>query len=424
MHGVKDGNIKIHDNLTQFSQHPELDEWVEKNGPVLAQLVQDMQNCISSIAQYALPAHDQRQIMFKDAVEGLRYYVMEKPQGYKSTFPIAMFGHDLGRLVEGFFYDPEQNPHDEWIPHAQLSFLLFKDILDQPTYKDMPRLLKDHYLYAVLAHSGDNGSSYMARAVQTCDRQQLYGAEGFYRALSYLICFMDGDIRYPDDPAYQHTLPNMLDHTSVFSNLEYVSRNMRENIGGPHKTWQHRISVENVVLLLSCCEGNDDLKHRIFSPELGVDCAYGSFKGKIDPGVWADANNLYEHVKYTGHLRWSPHEVAAAIVEAIENPIGSAKLSHSMRHSLVNAVLNIPETERKALFKTMMIANEFRLEQDELDLDVCLTLENDPNQFIKLIAREATKYAPLVAASDMSALIEPDDDFLPSVSDGIQLAPC
>jgi hypothetical protein len=211
MRGVREGTIKIEDDFTLVSSNPELDNWVEGNQSLLSNLVCDIQSHIESVSDFALPAHDIRQILLKDAAEALRFSAMEKPQGYKSTFAIPTFAHDIGRLLEGRFYC-EENPHYNWIPHAQLSFLLLKEILDKPDYISMPQALKHHFLYAVLAHSGDNGKSYMSRAVQACDRMQLIGAEGFFRAVSYGVCLMNADIKYPEDEAFETDLPDMNDH--------------------------------------------------------------------------------------------------------------------------------------------------------------------------------------------------------------------
>lgn len=392
MQAVRNGEINITDDLTPFSQDAVLDRWVAENDELLAQLVHDIQSHILSAVEFSLPAHDERQILFKDASEGLRFYQMEKPEGYKSTFVIPMFAHDIGRLLEGRMFHPD-NPHDHWTPHSRFSFMMLQDILEQPQYVSVPKALKDHYLYAVLSHSGDNGESYMSRAVQTCDRMQLIGAEGFYRALSYGTCLMNADIKYPDNPSYQTTLPNMFEHRSVISILEYCSRNMRENIGESHAEWQRRIAVENIVLLLAYCDGNEELMLRVFAPELDVSGEYGPKKGQIEAGLLKDAYALYAKTKYSGDMRWSPYEIASAAVDAIQGPIGAAQISPALRQPLMRAVLDMSEIERQSLFRTMMMATQFRLEQDDIDLAVCREAENDAKRFIRTIAVASKKYA-------------------------------
>lgn len=415
MQGVDLGHIKVKDDLTPDSQNPELDRWVSENDHILTELVYDIQKHVLAIAEYALPAHDERQFMFKDASEGLRYCMMEKPQGYKATFPISMFAHDsLGRSYEGFYYDPVNNPTDNWIPHAQMSFLMLKDILDQPKYGSMPRLLKDHHLYAVLAHSGDNAKSYMSRAVQSCDRMQLIGAEGFYRALGFVVCLKDADIKYPDDDSYNYNLPSMYEHRSVLSILEYCARNMRENIGDEHRIWQHRIAVENVVLLKAACEGNDELAKRIFAPELSTHGTFGHLKRKIDPVVLQDANHLYASTKNIPEIRWSPYEVASAAIQAIEMPVGAAKLSDSMKKSIHRAVGDMSDVERKSLFLMMSLADQFRAEQDDIDRDVSLVSAKDQKQFIRAIADATRGYTRPSSDLGFSTVSFPLNSFSPS----------
>ncbi|OFW87495.1 MAG: hypothetical protein A3J37_07170 [Alphaproteobacteria bacterium RIFCSPHIGHO2_12_FULL_45_9] len=397
MSSVQSGLVQIDDGLTTQSFNPELDQWVSENDDLLTELVRDIQSHIRSVVEFSLPAHDERQIMFKDAAEGLRFYQMEKPQGYKATFVIPMFAHDIGRLLEGRLYAPLNNPHDQWTPHSKFSFLMLQKILEQPQYQKIPKALKDHYLYAVLAHSGDNGVSYMSRAVQTCDRMQLIGAEGFYRALSYGTCLMDADIKYPEDPHYKYTLPNMFEHQSVLSILEYCSRNMRQNIGTVHASWQHRIAVENVVLLKAACEGNDELTNRLFAPECDIDCAFGPQKGRIDATVLHDADLLYACSKVP-EVKWSPYEVASVAVRAIEMPMGAAKLSDSMKKSIHRAVGDMSDVERKSLFLMMSLADQFRAEQDEIDQGVSLLCEADQNGYVRTIAkaiRGYTNHAPV-----------------------------
>ncbi len=402
MQNITSGSIKIKDDLTPQSSSPELDQWVLENDEILSELVLDIQTHILSVVGFSLPAHDERQILFKDAAEGLRFYQMERPQGYKATFVIPMFAHDIGRLLEGHFYDPVNNPHENWTPHSTFSFLMLEKILEQPQYKTIPQGLKDHFLYAVLAHSGDNGHSYMSRAVQTCDRMQLIGAEGFYRALSYGTCLMNADIKYPEDPSYQYNLPNMFDHKSVLSILEYCSRNMRENIGSGHESWQRRIAVENIVLLKAACEGNEDLERKMFAPERDTDCAFGHQKRKINAGILKEADHLYRLRQDIPEIRWSPFEVSSAAIQAIELPLGAARLSDDMKSSIRGAVAGLSDIERQSLFRMMVIADQFRAEQDGIDRDVCLKSEADPQRYIRAIAMAARKYTNPTPIAELS----------------------
>lgn len=393
MRGVDEGYIKIDDDLTPFSNNPVLDQWVGDNDGMLSDLVQEIQSYILAAVQFALPAHDERQILFKDAAEGLRFYQMEKPQGYKSTFVIPMNFHDWGRLLEGRLHDPVKNPPDNWIPHSHLSFMMLKRTLDQPQYATMPKELKNHFLYAVLAHSGDNGKSYMSRAVQTCDRMQLIGAEGFYRALSYGVCLMDGKIKYPDDPSYQYALPDTFDdHKSVLSLLEYCARNMRENIGDRHASWQRHSAVENIALLKAACDGDEELTHRMFAPEFDMVGAFSLNKRKIDADILKEASDLYASSKSHVNLRWSPYEIASTAIEAIEMPAGAARLSDDMKGSIRRACGEMSEDQRKALFRMMSMADVFRAAQDNIDRNICLTLANDPRAYVRTIVTKALTY--------------------------------
>jgi hypothetical protein len=385
--------ICLDDGLDNISHRPELDAWVAANDVMLTKLVRDLQTHIQSTVEYALPAHDERQIDFKDASEGLRYYWGDKPTGYKSTFVIPMFIHDIGRLLEGRLYTPEENAIGNWIPHSQLSFLLLKKIIDKPDYADMPYELKAHFLYAVLAHSGDNGKSFMSRAVQTCDRMQLIGAEGFFRALSFASCLMDADIKYPSDDTYIYNLPSMYDHKSVLSILEYCSRNMRENIGEGHREWQKRIAVENVAILKMACRGNDDLYSRIFAPEITPNYPFERQKQPIPAEIMNAAEELYRSKCRQDAVRHSPFEVSTEIISLLNAPIGASQLKDKMKKSVSRAVSEMSDAERCSFAQTLTMAAELRAEQDEIDHALCVDIQNShAPQFVKAIAEKAAQY--------------------------------
>lgn len=386
--------ISLDDGLSNVSNNLKLDAWVQSNDGMLTKLVRDLQAHIQSTVQNALPAHDERQIFFKDASEGLRYYWGDRPTGYKSTFVIPMFAHDIGRLLEGSLYSPEENGIGNWIPHSQLSFLLLKKILDKPDYADMPYELKAHFLYAVLAHSGDNGTSFMSRAVQTCDRMQLIGAEGFFRALSFASCLMNADIRYPSDDTYIYNLPSMYDHKSVLSILEYCSRNMRENIGEGHRGWQARIAIENVAILKMACRGNQYLYERIFAPEISPpNYPFGHQKQPISAEVMSAAEELYFSKCRIDAVRFSPFELSHEIISLLNAPIGASQLTDAMKKSVTRAVSEMSDAERWSFAHTLTMAKELRAEQDEIDYNLCVEIQksNAPD-FVRAIAEKAAEY--------------------------------
>ncbi len=386
------------DDLKEEYTNPELDAWVDsKDGQtMLSLLVWDIQSHIDSVKAYALPAHDIRQILFKDASEALRFYQMERPEGYKSTFVIPTFSHDIGRLLEGRFYHPD-NAHEKWIPHSKFSYVLFNDILSKDEYKDMPKELKNHFLYAVLAHSGENGKTFMSRAVQACDRMQLIGPEGFFRAHAYGLCFLDADIKYPNDDVYKTDLPIFGKHHSVLSELEFFARNMRKNIGTDHKEWQKRIAVENVALLLKISERDDDLRRRVFFPEYNTDITaeYGPAKRPIAPDIFYDAHNKMSSFDrlYTNFA--SADDVVGSLRLALECLPGAAQLSDAMVKSAYRAVDDLTHNTRHALYDTIRMANILRMDQDKVDVHYAVQSLNDRTpEFIRLVADTALKYEP------------------------------
>jgi len=379
-----------------------LDEWVltSQGQNMLVALVTDIQTHIKTVSSFSLPAHDIRQILYKDAIEGLRFSQMENLQGFKETFMIPMISHDVGRLLEGRFFHSD-NPHENWIPHSQLSYLLLKAVLDRPDYKDMPQKLKNHFLYAVAGHSGDNGQTYMSRAVQTCDRMQLIGPEGFFRALSYVVCLMEGNIKYPVRESYKNDLPEMIKHTSVLSLIEYFSRNMRQNIGGEHVKWQECVAIENVAILMMACHGNPELYQKIFAPELNQNGSYGPKKQKIPDDIMEVAKDLYDIYSDTYPMISSQFDVTRKILSLLQSPNGSAQLTDTMKINMNRAMGVLMHNERHSLYQALCLAETLRTEQDECDRDVIARIDNNAPQYMQTIARTASDYCPYKASSSI-----------------------
>lgn len=387
-HSLADG-----DAIT--SAHPHLDEWVasQEGQDCLAALVMDIQTHINAVAEYALPAHDIRQILFKDSAEALRFSEMEKPEGYKAAFVIPTFCHDIGRLLEGYFYH-DDNPHHKWIPHAQLSFLMLQSILDKPDYAGIPKDLRNHFLYAVLAHSGPNGETYMSRAVQACDRMQLIGPEGFFRSLAYGTCLLNAQIHYPPEESYRDDLPTFGKHISVISELEFFARNMRPNLGEVHKGWQFRNAVENVALLLRMTDQTPDIQNILFDPELKGKQNEDTRKRRITPEVWEAAQAV--HAQYSvagGTTVISVYDVVKKTVDGLQSPIGAVRISHEMELSITDSVLRLAPEERSSLYDAIFMADHLRTVQDEIDCSVLVTARSSPQSFIRKIAEKSLAYA-------------------------------
>lgn len=379
-----------------------LDEWVAENDALLTELVRDLQTYINQFAPRSLPAHDRRQILAKDAAEGLRFADSEKPLGYKSTFVIPMFAHDIGRLAEGLFHHHD-NKHANWIPHAKLSYLMLHDILRQDKYRDMPSELKNHYLYAVAAHSGDNAKTFMGRAVQTCDRMQLIGAEGLFRAVGYSVCLLGADIHYPHEDNFKANLPDMNDHRSVLSILEYFARNMRETIGGEgHQTYQRSVAAENIALLMKACGDNGVLWQTMFAPECGVEARYGPLKSKItDDDVLAQAQKIYDRFPTSGNAI-SAFDLTTKIQMCLEGIKGAAALDNAMKQNLTNAVARMSDAERMAINAAVDMADRLRAASDKTDAELSLRIMNDAAapSYYRAIAAMSLKSLPNLAVAD------------------------
>lgn len=369
-----------------------VEAWLEnsENQDLLAEFVGDLQDFVAKTRNRALPAHDERQISFKDAAEALRFYQMEGLTGLKATGVIPATFHDVGRFVEGAWYHPTKNPHDHWIPHARFSFLVFQKILASPKYQGMPNRLKDHYLYAVLVHSGQNGITFMSRMTQACDRVQLLGAEGFFRALAYVVCLMNGKIGYPEGDRCARNLPDFGYHTSVYTVLEFYARNMLENIGENHAMHRREMAVQNVALLKLLCQYDPNLEGRMFAPEVDRSGDYGRLKKGIPDDIWKAAQDLADTWKNESLDDGPPLlSVADSLCLMLTEPAGTAPLSEEMRARISEGVKSLNGREVMALYHMASRAEDLRDQGDEQDMKLvrAVLVDESTPVFIRLIAR-------------------------------------
>lgn len=376
----------------------EVEAWLENsdNQDLLAEFVGDLQDFIAKTRDRALPAHDDRQISFKDAAEALRYYQMEGLTGLEATGVIPATFHDVGRFVEGAWYHPTENPYHQWIPHARFSFLVFQKILASPKYQEMPDRLKDHYLYAVLVHSGQNGITFMSRMTQACDRVQLLGAEGFFRALAYVVCLMNGEIGYPEGDRCARNLPDFGYHTSVYTVLEFYARNMLENIGENHAVHRREMAVQNVALLKLLCQYDPNLEERMFAPEVDRSGDYGRLKKGIPDDIWKAAQDLADTWKNESLDDGLPVlKVADSLCMMLTEPAGTAPLLEEMRARVSEAVRFLSGRENMALHRVALKAEDLRDQGDEQDMVLMESISADQSMppYIRKIAEGVYSFA-------------------------------
>ncbi len=379
-------------DTTSVAKDRELDTWVEsrEGQQMLVALVRDLQKRTRQVGEAALPAHDLRQILYKDACEGLRFAAMEKPQGYKSSFIVPMCFHDLGRLLEGHLY-PLGVPHQNWIPHGQLSFLMMKEVLDG--YPDMPQRLKDHYQYAVLAHSGENAKTYIGRAVQTCDRMQLVGPEGFFRAISYAAGLLGGDIAYPRTQAYQMHPPELHDHTSAIAIIEHYGRNGYPNIGDDHFEWQQYVQTLNTAVLLRMAEASPDLATYLLAPETQSvpQSSLGPNKKELETHAAHTYLNEYP-ISQAGPV--SRDDLARKLIGLIEAPQGAAKLQEHMGDNIRRAVSRLDDDELGYVAEGVQVSAVLQSRLDAKDEQlVCRILDHGSDPVTRVVAVEAATFS-------------------------------
>ncbi len=379
---VRDKAINIDDGFDSASHCPELDKWVESETgqTTLTSLLEELQDLVKSsfelledrqtkTRQQLLPIGHDRWQMAKDAAEALRYLEMERPQGYKAAFVIPTAFHDLGRILEGWMMD-DKNPHTNWIPHAQLSFLMLDDVLSQQKYQAIPKELKNHFLYAVLAHSySENGQSYMSRAVQACDRMQLIGPEGIFRTLAYDVCYNEqAVIGYPSSKKFADELPILHDIHEAIPGYEYIARGMLENIGASHARWRQELHIETLAILMAYQGAEKDRNAHILAPKLLRDAQDVVREHRFCPESLDQAKSKlgqnFDHI----YLLLSPKELLDEVVKELQRPAGAASLTDRTKAHFLSSLISLDEGERKSLCAMVRVAGELRKQQEQADL--------------------------------------------------------
>ena len=412
-------DTKLDASLAAESKGTSLDVWCEseQGRHLLAMLTRDIIRHIKSVSDFALPAHDLHQIFAKDAVEALRFAAMEKPQGYKAAFPIAAMAHDIGRLLEGRLYSSTR-PYRDWIPHAQLSFILLDKILQQDVYADMPAELKNHFLYAVLEHSGPNTQTYIARATQVCDRWSgLHGAEGFFRAATFIPFIMHGSAGYLPRAEYKTELPpyNLL--PSAMMVLEFFARNMRPDIGVNHEDHRNIITLENIALLVKYAKRVPTIGSVILAPELNQDVTGTAYKKPISPDMLETAVNVADAFA-SSEAPISAYELCTKFCVEVTRPNGSAVMTVEMRQCLQDSFATMAADERAAFRDTMDMASALRLMAANRDHDIVMQGLSSDNLIHQSLAAEACNYmldGPSVPDVNPQSSCDYASDFAPNL---------
>lgn len=375
---IWDGRVALEDGLDPDSRDPDLDRWVSlpRAQKTLLDLVCDLEGLceasfdrvrrvqLESGRQMEPIAHDQWQ-MSKDKAEALRFFELEQPKGYKACMTIPTSYHDIGRIAEGWW--GEVCSHDDWhIPHAELSFVMLRDVLGKPDYNDVPTKLKQHFLYAVLAHSyRENGVTYMSRAVQACDRMQLIGPEGVIRAMSYMSAYVkDSGIGYPDGQ-YDAELPPLSRIREAMPYIEYFARCMPQNIGDAHKAWRDRIQHETLAQLI-LFEGA--LSH-VVKPKMVTNA-----QGERKLHCFSEDDIAGAYRVLNDRQRSQPYgrggDGVLKLLKEIERPVGAARLMPESLHRLHESFNALAAPKKSALDDLVDFASTLRRAADRDDADV------------------------------------------------------
>ena len=248
-------------------------EWYDKSGrKEMGELAEALKSFIREIDLQGHPGHDRRHILIQDPMVGLGFIGStvndEKIEGVRTLFLLPSLFHDLGRLMEPSLGrpDPDISLEGEVArDHAIISFLYLKGFLEKHAPAGMPEKLKDHLLFSVLVHAqGDYPNHLFAHLTQSCDRSQIYGAEGLRRMLACDVGIRgigiypaSREAGYPDElKSYGGELdPNLTAHIEYFIRTGHPFRGRDELL---------ETSARIVYLMVQGTE----YEQRFFAPEL------------------------------------------------------------------------------------------------------------------------------------------------------------
>jgi hypothetical protein len=176
--------------ITDAAERAELDRWYhsEEGQATLLALFDRVWKQMTSLAPWAMPAHDARHAMYKVPATSLEYLRSEALAGYERVGVFGALLHDHGRWAEErVFGAPGMS-----VIHARLSFLLTRELLAE---FDLPAGIATQIAHAVLQHTtgADAGDVMPTKLTVSPDRDQLYGPEVVLRLMHHTIP-PDGDM--------------------------------------------------------------------------------------------------------------------------------------------------------------------------------------------------------------------------------------
>jgi len=251
------------------SQEHELNHWffspIGKETSIV--LLEASLMLLAETAQCAAPGHDIRHF-FKTFFSGLRFTIEDQIVDYRQYFLIGALLHDIGRLIEEKILG-KQIGGSAGVDHAKLSFSLAKKLLDH--FPQIPQVLKEHLLYAILMHQQGTGKPFMAQTVARCDREQLVGPEAIQRMFAFDVGLQGVHIQTTANEERRSTLPSpgTPEDTEVMHHIEFYMRNLYPAIGTQAQANEDKLkSISGIFLMLA---NTQSIRKQIFAPEFARD---------------------------------------------------------------------------------------------------------------------------------------------------------
>ena len=227
--------------------------------------------------------HDKRHLT-NDFIDGLRITETHKGNPFIELASIPSLLHDTGRLIEARFN--KVLPYKVTSPdHPFFSFAIAHQFFDHPYAKEIPTVVRDHVLYAILKHSIYPATTEMGKIVQSADRAQLVGPEGVAR----LFSVQSGVWNVPLvelDPQRRAAKPRDVveDGFDLLHSVEFYVRHLYPLYGDKAQAHGDALRAESVAFLYLAT--HDPMREQIFAPELGL---AGEQKKIIPSHIWQNA---------------------------------------------------------------------------------------------------------------------------------------
>lgn len=331
--------------------------------------------------------HDKRHLA-KDAAAGLSCNDNDDPVLHVAAIPTLL--HDLGRLVEAAFYGVL--PYSETAPHhALFSFAIASQFACNPYFQDIPKIVSDHILHAVLEHTRSQTPTDMLEVVRSADREQLVGPEGVARLVAVQTAF--GLPLLHPRLAQRAIMPRDMisEDFDAFHAVEFYLRYLYPQFSPLAQGITDDLKVDSLVFLLLALPKK--YKRQAFAPERRCEASrdWANIEGEkkiIPQGIWRRAKQRVEDICALPSV--DSGDGLGLVLDFMYHAPGAASHSYGVE-AFRNSYHKLSPGIQKRLVRAYKYLRDKRREHDEKDR-IVLNASNGRPQYVNAIAQWALRY--------------------------------